>query len=101
MRRKKKNDDTRSKAKKMTKEELGCMAKLEEQMERMMEMMTTMVKGKANVGEGSNTLDNPILFYGDTGVYREDLLLQAPSVTIEITRVNELLTSEEPREVDK
>ncbi|PPE00919.1 hypothetical protein GOBAR_DD02044 [Gossypium barbadense] len=33
----------------------------------MKEMMTTMVKGKAKVGEGSDTLDNPIPFYSDTG----------------------------------
>ncbi|MBA0756357.1 hypothetical protein Gogos_021282 [Gossypium gossypioides] len=62
-------------------------------MERMMEMMTTMVKGKAKIGEGSDTLENPIPFYGDTGVYHEDLRLQAPGVTIQIPRVNELLAS--------
>ncbi|MBA0753497.1 hypothetical protein Gogos_020021 [Gossypium gossypioides] len=64
-------------------------------MERMMEMMTTMVKGKAKVDEGSGTLDNPIPLYGDTGVYREYLPLQAPGVTIQIPRVNELPASEE------
>ncbi|KAK5825603.1 hypothetical protein PVK06_020459 [Gossypium arboreum] len=63
-----------------------------------MEMMTTMVKGKAKVGEGSGTLDNPIPFNGDMGVYREGLSLQAPGVTIQIPRVNELLASEELRE---
>ncbi|KAK5824789.1 hypothetical protein PVK06_019573 [Gossypium arboreum] len=63
--------------------------------ERMMEMMTTIVKGKAKVGEGSGTFDNPIPFYNDTRVYCEDLLLQVPGVTIQIPRVNELPTSEE------
>ncbi|MBA0738418.1 hypothetical protein Gogos_011773, partial [Gossypium gossypioides] len=101
MRRKKKNDDTYSKAKKMMKEELVRMAKLEEHMERMMEMMTTMVKGKAKLGEGSGTLDNPILFYSDTRVYREDLPFQVSGMTIQIPRVNELPASEDPREVDK
>ncbi|MBA0734167.1 hypothetical protein Gogos_018110, partial [Gossypium gossypioides] len=73
MRRKKKNRpriahryNTRSKAKKMKKEELVYMAKLEEQMEQIMEMMTTMVKGKAKVKEQSGTLDNPIPLYDDT-----------------------------------
>ncbi|KAK5811875.1 hypothetical protein PVK06_027256 [Gossypium arboreum] len=66
----------------MTKEELAHMAKLEEQMENMIEMMTTVVKGKAKVNEGSGTLDNPIPLKGDTGVYREDLPFQAPGVTI-------------------
>ncbi|MBA0736717.1 hypothetical protein Gogos_010228 [Gossypium gossypioides] len=101
MRRKKKNDDTRSKAKKMTEEELACMAKLEEQMERIMEMMTTMVKRKAKVDEGSSSLDNPIFFYGDTRVSCGDLPFQALGVTIQIPRVNELPASEESREVDK
>ncbi|KAK5825863.1 hypothetical protein PVK06_020736 [Gossypium arboreum] len=64
-------------------------------------MMTTMVKGKVNVGEGSDTLDNPIPPYDDTGVYHEDLSIQLPGVTIQIPRVNELPTGEEPREVDK
>ncbi|PPD70768.1 hypothetical protein GOBAR_DD32348 [Gossypium barbadense] len=85
----------------MTEEELARMAKLEEQMEMMMEIMTTMVKGKAKLGEGSSTLDNPIPFLGDTGVYCEDLPLQAPGVAIQIPRVNELPTNEELREVDK
>ncbi|PPD80952.1 hypothetical protein GOBAR_DD22116 [Gossypium barbadense] len=101
MRRKRKNDKiahwykSRSKANKMTKEELARMAKLEE---NMMEIMTTMVKGKAKVGEGSDTLYNPIPLYGNTRVYREDLSLQVPSVTIQIPRVNKLSASEEPRE---
>ncbi|KAL1112653.1 hypothetical protein V6Z11_D02G139700 [Gossypium hirsutum] len=38
----------------------------------MMNMMTTMVKDKAKVEEGSDTLENPIPFCSDTGVYRED-----------------------------
>ncbi|KAK5771101.1 hypothetical protein PVK06_047276 [Gossypium arboreum] len=67
----------------------------------MMEMMTTMVKGKAKVGKGSDTLDNPIPFYSDTGVYCKDLPFQVPGVTIQIPRVNELPASEEPREVNK
>ncbi|MBA0613130.1 hypothetical protein Godav_013636, partial [Gossypium davidsonii] len=67
----------------------------------MMEMMTTMVKGKANVGEGSGTLDNPIPFYSDTRIYREDLPLLASDMTIQIPRVNELPSSEDLREVDK
>ncbi|MBA0759048.1 hypothetical protein Gotri_021987 [Gossypium trilobum] len=70
--------NTHLKAKKMTKEELTRMAKLEEHMEQVMEMMTTTVEGKAKVGEGSDTLDNPIPLYGDIGVYHEDLPLQAP-----------------------
>ncbi|MBA0608949.1 hypothetical protein Godav_021102 [Gossypium davidsonii] len=70
-------------------------------MKRMTEMMTTMVKGKAKVGEGSGTLNNPIYFYGDIGVYHEDLPLQVLNVTIRIPRVNELPASEERREVDK
>ncbi|MBA0778035.1 hypothetical protein Gotri_005968, partial [Gossypium trilobum] len=85
----------------MTEEELARIAKLEQQMERMLEMMTTMVKGKAKVGEGSITLDNPIPFYGDTEVYREDLLLKVLGVTIQILGVNKLPTSEVPREADK
>ncbi|PPS18395.1 hypothetical protein GOBAR_AA02196 [Gossypium barbadense] len=94
-------DNTHSKAKNMTEEELARMAKLEEQIKRMMEMMTTMVKCKANVGEGSDTLDNPIPFYSDTGVYHKDLPLQWPGVTIQILRVNDLPASEESKEVDK
>ncbi|MFQ6662005.1 hypothetical protein Gotur_029977, partial [Gossypium turneri] len=35
----------------MMEEELTCIAKLKEHMEQMMEMMTTMVKCKAKVGE--------------------------------------------------
>ncbi|PPR88052.1 hypothetical protein GOBAR_AA32638 [Gossypium barbadense] len=93
--------NTRSKAKKMTREELTRMAKLEEHMKMRMKIMATMVKGKAKVVEGSGTLDNPIPFYGDTRVYREDLPLQASSVTIQIPRVNELPASKDPREVDK
>ncbi|MBA0738414.1 hypothetical protein Gogos_011773, partial [Gossypium gossypioides] len=69
--------------------------------DEMMEMMTTMVKGKAKLGEGSGTLDNPILFYSDTRVYREDLPFQVSGMTIQIPRVNELPASEDPREVDK
>ncbi|PPD77680.1 hypothetical protein GOBAR_DD25395 [Gossypium barbadense] len=93
--------NTRSKANKMMEEELTCIAKLKEHMEHMMEMMTTMVESKANVGEGSDTLDNPIPLYGDTGVCHEDLPLQAPGVTIQVPKVNELPASDDPREVDK
>jgi len=67
--------NTRSKAKKMKKEGLACMEKLEEQMEQIMEIMTTMVKGKAKVGEQSGTLDNPIPLYDDTRVYHKYLPL--------------------------
>ncbi|MBA0834028.1 hypothetical protein Goarm_006424 [Gossypium armourianum] len=83
IRRKKKNGETKdahryntySKVTKMTEEELARMAKLEEHMERMMEMITTMVKDKAKVDERSSTLDNPIPLYSDTREYREDLPL--------------------------
>ncbi|PPS05573.1 hypothetical protein GOBAR_AA15071 [Gossypium barbadense] len=68
----------------------------------MMEMMTTIVKGKAKVGEKSGTLDKSnLFFYNDIEVYRKDFLLQVPGVTIQIPRVNVLPASEVLREVDK
>ncbi|PPD80518.1 hypothetical protein GOBAR_DD22548 [Gossypium barbadense] len=79
------------------------MAKLEERMERMMEMMFTMVKGKTGVGEGSGSLDIPIPFHSDTGSLQRRKVEEITTPLerlFDILRKSNLIHVEPPRSLE-